>query len=1032
MSSLANGPLTDRQPATTLSSSLASSVVVLLGAALLLDAAVETWWSRSPVRWWAIGAVLVYLNVTIFRSRRSSHGGQSFDWSMSALSSLYVFLGLLALTTWLPGGIDRGVRALSQPSSVLLSAITACGVVLAGVCLVRSSRAAQMWPMVRTLIQIAIVAVTTYGGTAILLGLRTRTAYPVLLHGASFWVRLPFYLQGAFLGALFIMPLAMLSCVATALVRAPHAKAAHQATAFALTIVMAFSGFINSTGPSTLKSSEITTVRVVERDALPPLSLALDRLDVLEAARQHSSAVESTVTALGENAAALFAFVRDQVRDEVYEGVLRDPEATMSARAGNAYDKALLLSALLRHVGREVRFVRGRLNRDRAADVVEQMLSRFVAAPFGIETQPTDKPLHSVVSAGDLTQRLTNRWRSHFETIRRIFERDGVRMGETPPVSRDELIQEAADHVWLEYRDGEKWVAVDPTFRSAQPGETFADATETLNELPMAVFQRVIIREKLEQRLSATMTTRDVLRYQTTAAALNATTVIVSHQIVITDSGWVARPVLQVGDTLFGGQPFDNQGQGPPRGLGQGLVRGFESAFGAAQSEPKQTAAQLSSIWLEFEFVSPSGRHEVAKRDIVDRLGPAVRLERQEIAAPLTVLPHIWGIPLALASILACSFSSGPVEAASALAKIAPYLPSLRSAATVVSATGAPGRVMPTDLKHVLTAGLAVPTLLSASALALQGLSQRSWESISTELGEGVRFYVASPRLTIASIDADSFDVGKTLTLSLSLDLRRDGARVVGGDVTGSELVWANLARGVLDGVVEQFILEDLAGSSGIGNAAVSTVAVVDKMTASHEGLVVLESDHAVRSVRAPGPVQARMTTSVKEGMTLVAPPHPVSLGSKPRLGWWQVDVRSGETIAVMDTGLHGVQDAPETGIILESEAEVSPLARNSMEFANTQWDVLGHVGQYGKGVLPGTPEYDAFAEMLDREAAKDFARTWAPRLAAEQAAANQSAAAAAAAASEAAWLPIAVFMFGVLAGLAGALAVVLAVLSGK
>ena len=57
--------------------------------------------------------------------------------------------------------------------------------------------------------------------------------------------------------------------------------------------------------------------------------------------------VADLAAALGPDPDAAFALVRDRIGLDAYAGSLRGAEGTLSARGGNAVDRALLLQALL-------------------------------------------------------------------------------------------------------------------------------------------------------------------------------------------------------------------------------------------------------------------------------------------------------------------------------------------------------------------------------------------------------------------------------------------------------------------------------------------------------------------------------------------------------------------------------------------------------------------------------------------------------------------------------------------------------------
>ena len=90
------------------------------------------------------------------------------------------------------------------------------------------------------------------------------------------------------------------------------------------------------------------------RNAPPAASLTDLVADLDEAASrlapiEHS--LEARAAALGKDLEAAFRFVRDHVRFETYQGILKGPELTYAGLAGNAFDRALLLAELLKRNG---------------------------------------------------------------------------------------------------------------------------------------------------------------------------------------------------------------------------------------------------------------------------------------------------------------------------------------------------------------------------------------------------------------------------------------------------------------------------------------------------------------------------------------------------------------------------------------------------------------------------------------------------------------------------------------------------------
>lgn len=57
--------------------------------------------------------------------------------------------------------------------------------------------------------------------------------------------------------------------------------------------------------------------------------------------------------------------------------------------------------------------------------------------------------------------------------------------------------------------------------------------------------------------------------------------------------------------------------------------------------------------------------------------------------------------------------------------------------------------------------------------------------------------------------------------------------------------------------------------------------------------------------VRLTPSARARMLVALNGYVALVMPRHSISFGAADRTGWWRVDLQSGETLGIMDSGLH-------------------------------------------------------------------------------------------------------------------------------
>lgn len=646
------------------------------------------------------------------------------------------------------------------------------------------------------------------------------------------------------------------------------------------------------------------TLRTSREDlkALGDASALLTALDSLEqrvaAIPRGEFDVAARAEELGPDVPRLFAFVRDQVRFEGYSGVLRGARGTLMGQAGNAYDKSLLLGALLVHHGIEVRYVHGRLASDQASALVAQMFASARLSLPRAATSPADAPPRVASGSRAIAAIATARWFSALAVVRTTLARDKVALSAVPAKTAADLAAEAADHVWVEYRSGTAWIALDPSVKDASPGQTFAAAEERWSEIPSTQHHRVAIRIVLEERGAGGLKTNELLRHEATAAELHGAVVTFAHETDGPALAGTMTPVLRVDNSVYRGEKIGVTGL-------PGGIPGLGGRLFATPGSGSAAEGGLSAEWIVFNFTSPSGRVETVRREVFDRIGPGARAEGREADAALTPLPEGSPIPPGLATIFSFSFRSGRLHPALPLTQIVGDIAPLRRAMEAASALRRLGRD-PTDQEQKDLAAAAAPMLPEMLSTLAASFYRWSQKGVTLVRPPGVLFYEATPRLVIA---AASSDLGTTPgSGSLSLDLRRNEMRAVAEqDVPGRRVVWASTLRGILDGILEDVLVSEVLGASaqsGVAPAA-GAATIIERARTTGVSFTAATSKEAIRLLNVPEAARARMLESLSEEVALVTPTRPVALGGADRLAWWRLDLRSGETLAVSDAGLH-------------------------------------------------------------------------------------------------------------------------------
>lgn len=870
---------------------VASLLAVVLHV-VLLDAAVETLLGDWPVRWWVAGALLVYLAASAWLVIRRWRAGGGFAGSGSALAALAALLVVLAVSAWMPGGLQNGVRLLGQPTSTIMTVVTTVGVGLACVALFG---VAGRWWWARA----GFVALGAYAVAALVMGAAARTPFTALLGGGSLWQRLPFWLQGAFVGSLVLVPCGLLT-LAASLVSRPagwrrKGRLAEAATLAVVTsVAVAAVGAPSRGGAPTEAAAQVTGLSVPPPGDLraAPLPIPAPRLEEVRApeivrladtilAKVPASRFDvlERVGMLGGGVEPSLKLVRDEIRYESYAGVLRGVRGTYTAGAGNAFDRSLLLSWLLQQKGVRTRFAMGRLDRARATE----LFARLFESP---RVEPGADPARLGDSSGarNFYDRLQARARRDYRAIRAAL---GDRLPATGTPSRDDVLEEIERHVWVQANVDGQWTDLDASFPDAEPGRAYASVDLTLDDLPAEARQQLIIRVAAERLVGQELRREVVLEVKQPVHALLDRQIFLIHgrsglQALggglgrplgsASDQGWT--PSLWVeGETYSGRAVVFERAQASPGGLAD--------FFGTTKSEAE---AVFVAEWLEFEIEFPDGRRELTRRALVDRAGEAWRQSRTKDPAGLRPLPRDRDGVVAPRMLHNILLSAGGHD-------VVAYTEAVRALSVAAQTAAEPDQPEP------------LPFELQVWPFVLQNAALLIWSDHvlvpALNASASTRFYADSPRIWVLSAGPSGTSPdGIEMQIDLRRDVLRGIAREPRSDVT---VVEGKMWFGAMEGALEH---EALAGVAAVVGAEPRTTVSTSALL-TPEGSVTLGLAESTRlgEFVANLEVRARFAEAIARGAWLVAPRTALE---GPRFGWWEIASSGGDTRPVSGNSLNG------------------------------------------------------------------------------------------------------------------------------
>ena len=900
-------------------------VVAFALYAVLLDAAVETWWSGSPVRWWVVGAVAIYAAATTLLWRR-------ITWRSKATISAFVFLGVVAITAWLPGGLSAGMRIAGGETSTLLSLLTAAAVVLAAVVVWR-------FRALPTAVRTGVGLLAAYGLTAFVYGAVTGVPFSALFSGDSVWQRLPALLQGAFVGGLIVLPLALLTSVVRAGIprfrEGSPRYALYQIVALAtsLAIVLAAlpvaSQWRNDSraGTAAIGFSVPVTTPIVPS---PALSDALENSLRAIADGERESPRDRWDTAyvvehVGKDPQQLFEWVAGNTFWIPYRGLLRGPVGVLMDRMGNSLDRAVLLATLLKQAGHSVRLAHGELAANRAMGLLPALI---VARTGGMVRERRLKP----IDAGEVRQgaarysldgpAIEQSLGSHAADGNRVFSSLDVRVADQTTRLRaavggrlttddlsarlDSAINLLRDHWWVQRQDGGSWVDLDLLSLDMR-ALTNALETVALGGVNTSQLHQVIVRVVAEQWNDGKVAERIALQHALKPAELIGKPIVLGfwprrwpskvnpgpnprqymRTTALAQHEWVAT--LQIGrDTAAQSSLLEN-GDINDHPMMNNFAKIGGSAAGAADDvasllgglTPEQTQrsdkkTMLTAAWLEFEIRTPGEPSRTSRHTVFDLLGPTARAARPVVQVGLDDAASLLrGLSLMM-----------DTEILPIACRIAPEFyrhlaaESLLGNREILRAL-VRGEISDTTTRpEELGARLApVPGPLYPLAIARFDRSR-----VSDQI------YVVSPNVLTRHVFPAPAG-GDRITLRDATDIV---ANEVGVDLHVKDAFAVRFEQGVFDTNAEAHLQP---GSTVVGSPANAFAASNDWVT------LTSANDPQFVSLRFSDDDRRRITQDLAEGSVVVAPRGPVRVGSDEFVGWWRIDPARGHVLGVDSRG---------------------------------------------------------------------------------------------------------------------------------
>ncbi|MEX1017672.1 MAG: hypothetical protein WDZ31_13090 [Phycisphaeraceae bacterium] len=386
--------------------------------------------------------------------------------------------------------------------------------------------------------------------------------------------------------------------------------------------------------------------------------------------------------AIGADAEALFAWVRDETRWLPYRGALRGARGTLMDRMGSHLDRTLLLATMLDAAGHDVRLAHAELT-DAEVDALTAIVTADLparpeaeagTAGAGMDRVVNRAAQHLGIDAGEqaalafeadlnrqqLTERVVQQGVTQSQSLARLLAWDDDDDDADPAADELDAATSAAlrDHWWVQVETADGWLDLDPARRSHEPGERAGAAepeTYALDALPDDHRHTLRIEVVAEQLAEGELTEHVALSHDVFATEMTGQVMALAIEavdlpspaalfgaegehdvenlpaLVAEQTEWL--PILNVGGAMEGGKSImaDGSVNEQPGQMAQGRAMeeasGLLGALGGRGDDAAEAETHLTAVFVRFTVEAPGRAAERFERPVMDVLGPAARAD---------------------------------------------------------------------------------------------------------------------------------------------------------------------------------------------------------------------------------------------------------------------------------------------------------------------------------------------------------------------------------------------------------------------